>query len=114
MGRWILNSAQCMTFQLMVFKLRSFLAVDKGASMCRRNMSFKGRDEPQPKYNLTPKSQILTPEVLLLAAPRDNIMLRQCVFCGTVESRNTKLSFVTKSFYYCEIFTIQHVIYGVK
>ena len=32
---------------------------------------------PQPKYNLTPKSQILTPEVLLVVAPRDNIMLRQ-------------------------------------
>ena len=29
------------------------------------------------KYNLTPKSQILTPEVLLVVAPHDNIMLRQ-------------------------------------
>ena len=32
----------------------------------------------------------------------------------TVESRNSKLSFVTKLFCYCEIFTIQHVIYGIK
>ena len=36
-----------------------------------------GENVPQPKYNLTPKSQILTPEVLLVVAPRDNIMLRQ-------------------------------------
>ena len=32
----------------------------------------------------------------------------------TVESRNSKLNFVTKFFYYCGIFTIQHVIYGIK
>ena len=34
--------------------------------------------------------------------------------CDTVESRNSKLNFVTKIFHYCEVFTIQHVIYGIK
>ena len=33
---------------------------------------------------------------------------------NTVESRNSKLRFVIKTFYYCAIFTIQHVIYGIK
>ena len=49
-------------------------SVQPGTYCCT---SFLGENVPQPKYNLTPKSQILTPEVLLVVAPHDNIMLRQ-------------------------------------
>ena len=41
------------------------------------------------------------------------IVARSHFYGITVESRNSKLSFVTKIFYYCEIFAIEHVIYGI-
>ena len=52
-------------------------SVQPGTLLYKFPCYLAGENVPQPKYKLTPKSQILTPEVLLVVAPRDNIMLRQ-------------------------------------
>ena len=52
-------------------------SVQPGTLLYKFPCYLAGENVPQPKYNLTPKSQILTPEVLLVVAPRHNITLRQ-------------------------------------